>query len=381
MKNWKIFFLCAALLGVTAVSCSDSDEPTVPVQSEDENNGNGGGNGGNDDNDRPTLSDVTVEAFYGGDYNEAGTGNLWLNISQGDFSIEYDDFDEITGYVGNGSVVTIDLNQALAANPDQVSLAAGTYSVDLTESFAEGTVNGTESYVMRVVDGQVSQQAFVSGSVTITDHGEKIYTVACDLTTSEGEAFTESYTILCRPFNRSGEGIMSNLDKDVEVDDLTQALFLYEGDLYETGESDLYIVILGADDFDLNTNYGLGNSLMLYFNVEPGSSTGIPSGTYDQFVDIETAESLPVGSCLTGLYYYGTYLGCWYMNTGNQYEARLCEGAIEVENNGGSYTIRGELKTGDDRTVAFTYAGTPTFVDDASASFSVKKHSVRPLKR
>lgn len=111
MKNWKIFFLCAALLGVTAVSCSDSDEPTVPVQSEDENNGNGG------NNDRPTLSDVTVEAFYGGDYNEAGTGNLWLNISQGDFSIEYDDFDEIAGYTGTGSVVTIDLNQALAPIP------------------------------------------------------------------------------------------------------------------------------------------------------------------------------------------------------------------------------------------------------------------------
>lgn len=373
MKNWKILFLCAALLGVTAVSCSDSDEPTVPVQSEGENNGNG-------DNDRPTLSDVTVEAYYGGDYYEASTGNLWINFSQGDFSIEYDDFDEITGYTGTGSVVCIDLNQALAADPDQVSLAAGTYSVDLTESFAEGTVNGSESYILNVVDGQASQQTFTAGSVTITDLGEKIYTVACDLTTSEGEAFTASYTVLCRPINRTGEGVMSNLDKDVEVDDLTQALFLYEGDLFESGESDLYIVVLGADDFDLNTNYGLGNSLMLYLNVESGSSTGIPSGTYDRFVDIETAESLPAGSCLSGLFYYGTYMGCWYLNAGNQFEARLCEGAIEVENNGGSYTIRGELKTGDDRTVTFTYAGTPTFVDDAS-SFSVKKHSVRPLKR
>lgn len=374
MKNWKIFFLCAALLSMTAVSCSDSDEPTVPVQSEGENNGEG------DNNERPELTDVTVEAYYGGDYYEMGTGNLWINFSQGDFTIEYDEYDEVSGYTGTGSVVCIDLNQALAADPDQVSLVAGTYSVDLTESFAEGTVNGAESYVLNIEDGQATQQTFAAGSVTITDLGDKIYTVDCDLTTSEGETFVVAYTILCRPINRSGEGVMSNLDKDVEVNDLSQALLLYEGDLYESGESDLYIVVLGADDFDLNTNYGLGNSLMLYLNVKLGSSTGIPSGSYDQFVDIETAESLPAGSCLSGLFYYGTYMGCWYMNPGNQYEARLCEGAVEVENNGGSYTIRGELKTGDNRKVTFSYAGTPMFVDDA-ASFSVKKHSVWPLKR
>ena len=370
MKNWKIFFFCAAFLGMMAVSCSDSDE----------NNGNGGNGGGNGEDNRPTLSDVRVEAYYGGDYYEVGTGNLWINFSQGNFSVEYDDFDDISGYTGTGSVVCLDLNQTLAPNPDQVSLVAGTYLVDLTESFAEGTVNGSESYILNVVDGQASLQTLTAGSVTITDLGEKIYTITCNLTTSEGDSFKTSYTVLCRPINRTGEGIMSNLDKDVEVDDLSQALFLYEGDLFETGESDMYIVVLGADDFDLSTNYGLGNSLMLYFNVEPGSSTGIPSGTYDQFIDIETAESLPVGSCLSGLFYYGTYMGCWYLCTGEQYEACLCGGAIEVENNGGSYTIRGELKTGDDRTVTFTYAGTPIFAND-TYSTSVKRNSVRQLKR
>lgn len=374
MKNWKIFLLCAALLGMTAVSCSDSDEPTVPVLPGDENNG------GNDNDGRPTLSDVTVEAYYGGDYYEAGTGNLWINLSQGDFTIEYDEYDEITGYTGTGSVVCIDLNQALASDPDRVSLAAGTYPVVLSEEFAEGTVNGAESYILNVVDGEASEYSFTEGSVTITDLGERIYTISCDLKCSNGADFTVDYTVLCRPINRSGEGIMSNLDKDVAVEDLTQALFLYEGDLYETGESDLYVVILGADDFDLNTNYGLGNSLMLYLNVEPGSSTGIPSGKDDRFVDIETAESLPAGSCLTGLYYYGTYMGCWYLNYGNQYEARLCEGGVEVENNGASYKLRGEMKTGDGRTVAFSYSGTPIFVDDAS-SFSVTKRASRSLKR
>lgn len=172
---------------------------------------------------------------------------------------------------------------------------------------------------------------------------------------------------------------MSNLDKDVAADDLTQALFLYEGDLYETGESDMYIVILAAEDFDLAANYGLGNSLTLYMNVEPGSSTGIPSGTYDTFIDIEEAEGLPAGSCVSGLFYYGTYMGCWYFNMANQYEARLVGGSVEVENNAGTYTVRGTLKTADDRSVAFSYSGTPDFYDDAE-SFSVGTAGLQPRR-
>ncbi len=44
------------------------------------------------------------------------------------YEIEYDEYDEITGYTGTGSVVCIDLNQALASDPDRVSLAVGDLS-------------------------------------------------------------------------------------------------------------------------------------------------------------------------------------------------------------------------------------------------------------
>lgn len=365
MKNWKKLLWCAALAicGTMLVSCSDEDESQQNIE-------------GPVGPETPavTLSDVTVEAYYAGDYNEAGTGNLWINIAQGDIGVEYDDFDDTEVYTGTGWVLCIDLNQTLADDPDKVVLEPGTYSVDTTESYAEGVINAEESYLLNVVDGEGASQAVTAGSVTITALGDLIYTIECDLTVADGTKVKDTYTVLCRPMNRSDEGVMSNLDKDIVVDDLTQGLFLYYGDLFETEESEMYVVILAADDFDLYSNYGRGNNVTLYLNVEQGSAAGIPSGTYDTFIDIEEAESLPAGSCLSGLYSWGTFMGCWYLNLSNQYEARLVDGSVEVENNADIYTLRGSLLDANGNTVSFSYTGTPAIYAD---TYSVKSAGLR----
>lgn len=360
MRKLIRLFACAAMVSLAAISaaCSD-DEPS--------NGGENGGNGGNGGGETE-LSDIGVMAYYTGDYYEVGTGNTYINFSTGDIEVEYDDFDEPVGYIGTGTVLCIDLNHALAADPDQVVLAAGTYTVDNSENYAAGTVNGSDSYLLDVVDGVATECTFTSGSVAIESLGDKIYKFDYDLVGSNGAAVKGSYTVLCRVINRSEEGVMSNLDADVEAKDLTEALFVYEGDLYETEQSDIYLVMMGDEDFDIATNYGPGNSIMLSLCVEPGSSNGIPAGTYDAFVDINTADELPVGSCIAGMYYWGQYLGCWYFNDTLQYESSLCGGSLTVANDGGVYTISGTLLDGKGRSVEIRYSGTPAIVDDTRAS-------------
>ena len=358
MRKWMNLAVCTAIAvsGTILASCSD-DEPA-----------NGGGNGGGNGSGEIELSDAGVMAYYTGDYYEVGTGNVYINFTQGDITAEYDEFDDLTGYSGTGSVLCIDINQALSSDPDQVVLTAGTYIVDASESYAAGTVNGSDSYLLDVVDGVATECTFTSGSVAIESLGDKIYKFDYDFVGSNGAAVKGSYTVLCRVINRSEEGVMSNLDADVEAKDLTEALFVYEGDLYDTGESDIYLIMMGDKDFDIETNYGPGNSIMLSLCVEPGSSNGIPAGTYDAFVDIDTAEELPAGSCIAGMYYWGQYLGCWYFNDTLQYESSLCGGSLTVANDGGAYTIGGTLLDGKGRSVEIRYSGTPVIIDDTRAS-------------
>ena len=86
---------------------------------------------------------------------------------------------------------------------------------------------------------------------------------------------------------------MSNLTGDCEVAEFAQGSQTYLGDLFETGESEMYMVVLADDDYDLNTNFGLGQSIILYLNVPNGSSEGVPAGTYEGLLDAYTAVSLP----------------------------------------------------------------------------------------
>lgn len=365
MRKLINLLACTAIVSLCAVAVSCSDN-------EPEKGGNGGGN---------ELSDVTVMAYYAGDYYEVGAGNIYINFSHGNISEEYDEYGDITGYAGTGSVLCIDLNQALADDPDHVVLTAGTYTVDDTESYAIGVVNGLDSYYLNVVNGNAEQCTFTSGSVAIENLGDNIYKFDYDLTGSNGEAVKGSYKTLVRVINRSDEGVMSNLDTDIKANDLTKAMFVYEGDLYETGESDMYIMMLGDKDFDISTNYGPGNCVMLTLNVTPGASDGIPAGTYSSFVDILFADELPVGSCVAGLYFWGQYFGCWYFNDSMQYEAALWDGSVKVEKSGETYTVTGTLLDGVGHSVEFTYSGTPVIVDDTqAASLSARKSTFKLRK-
>lgn len=98
---------------------------------------------------------------------------------------------------------------------------------------------------------------------------------------------------------------------------------------------------------------------MLSVNVTPGSSTGIPSGTYT-VIDALTADDYDVNTLLSGVYEpaYGGYFGAWYFSTTGKVEASLRSGTVTVTNRGGNeYTFEIDLKDGYGHRITGSYAG------------------------
>ena len=187
---------------------------------------------------------------------------------------------------------------------------------------------------------------------------EGYYVIDAALTLSDGSEYAYSFVGAISFLNRSGEGQMSNLTQDIEIKGLSQGLLAYGGVVF-TETSDLYTVILAGPDYDLGNNYGQSDALMLSVNVTPGSSDGIPSGTYT-VIDALTADDYDVNTLLSGVYEpaYGGYFGAWYFSTTGKVEASLRSGTVTVTNRGGNeYTFEIDLKDGYGHRVTGSYAG------------------------
>ncbi len=304
----------------------------------------------------PPAERVATQAFYGGDRYDAGTGNIWINFIS---EMEYDELEET--YIGPGFIVCLDFNTALAANPDFATLAAGTYTVEATDTHAAFTLNTADgdSYVTRYdAAGSSVQRTVTGGTVTVAADGDR-YTIDAKLRLDDGSAYDCRFEEPIRFINRTGEGQMSNLTQSVVLDDLTQGLVVYQGEAF-TESSDLYLVLLAGPDYDLDINYGASDAVMLSLNVAPGSRDGIPSGTYT-IIDAETADDYAPNTALSGVYdaTYGGYFGTWYFSTRDMVEASMRGGSVTVtRGEGNRYTFELHLKDGYDNAVEGTFAGT-----------------------
>lgn len=297
---------------------------------------------------------ILVSGFYGADFNESGAGNIWINFSEGElFQNEYD---EITG---TGQVICVDFNIPLASDPDFVKIPDGTYEVSLEETYAEGEINGGDSYVISAENDKLIYDyvPFKSGSATFETIENIGYKVTLDIVLDNGDALAYEYIGPIRPRDGSGEGKGSNLTADVEIAGLTQGSMTYWGDITEMGTSECWAVSLGDKDYDLLTDYGLGQSLLLYLNVPIDTpDDNLPAGNFKGLVAFGEEEA-PAWTGFKGLSMYGAYLGCWYMHLEEQYEASLVDGEVEVKLNGDIYTISGALKDGHGNTISFKYEG------------------------
>ena len=101
------------------------------------------------------------------------------------------------------------------------------------------------------------------------------------------------------------------------------------------------------------------DALMLSVNVTPGSSDGIPSGTYT-IIDANTADDYDVNTALSGVYEptYGGYFGSWYFSTENRIEASVRGGSVTITDNGNdNYTFEIALEDGYGHKITGTYSG------------------------
>ncbi|MCM1293549.1 MAG: hypothetical protein NC111_00580 [Bacteroides sp.] len=348
LRKFAVLTLCSALaMGFAA--CSDDDY-----------------NNGGPVVDPPTsvvtpTEGVTVEGYYKGDIYDASTGNLWINFISDD--LQWDDFDE--DYTGTGNLICLDFNTTLASNPDFATLADGEYKTDTDGNHAEFTVNVSDgdSYVVKYVNSTATEYEVTAAELTVLTDGE-YKVIKGKLTLDDGSVDDFEYVGEISIINRTGEGNMSNLEGDVTVAGLTQGVAIYYGETF-TETSDLYMVVIAGEDYDLDENYGNAPCVWLAVNVTPGSNTGIPTGTYN-LIDAMDADDYEVGSALSGVYEesLGGFFGTWYFHTLAAQEASMQSGTINVVNNGdGTYKITFDLKDGYGHSVKGTYNGALSLED------------------
>lgn len=344
MRKTKLFLRCLGTITLMAFSACSDDTPVAT----------GGGNDGDGGKIEP-VEVIYTEAFYKGDLYETGTGNLWINF-RSDMKLDA----ETGNYIGPGYVLCLDFNTALAENADFAKLAEGTYKSEETDTHNAFTLNVADgdSYLTRYeADGTSTMLEIVYGTVAvITDQGR--YQLDATLTLEDGSDYPYTFDGELVFINRSDEGKWSNLTDDVSVSGLSQALIAYSGQAF-TETSDLYIILLAGPEYDLGENYGMSDALMISVNVPPGTSDGIPSGTYTM-IDMETADDYPVGTALSGVFNmtYGGYFGTWFYSTKNKQESSMRNGEIIVTNSGdGSYTIKFSLQDGYGHRIDGSYKG------------------------
>lgn len=380
-----LLLLALAAFGTTVVSCSDDDDPAQTEQNDPDNpdNPDDPDNPDNpddpDDPDTPAtpvpaLGEVWGTSYYFGANDNGTTASLCIAVASKGLTIYEDEDSWETVYEGTGALIYFSVNIALPANPDTVTVPEGTYVLDAAGSQEAGTFNAADgdSYYTAAMEGYLlaDMEEITGGEVEVTAAGDDTYRLRYDFTTASGLRVQSECTAVLRPVNYSEEGEFSNLRGDVSLNVLTQCGLIYYGDLYETGESEYYTIILGDENIDLDYMDGPGDCLMLTLNVAPGSADGIPAGSYDAWVDLtdDELESLPAGSCIMGYIEWIYYGGSWYFNTAEQYEARLTAGSVEVTRNGSAYTISGTVQDGYGHAVAFSYEGTPLFIDESEDS-------------
>ena len=334
-KNLFVVSLCSfAALNFTSCSDDDDNTPNLPEEPVE------------------TPTTMNVEGYYKGDIYDNGTANLWVNFISKD--LKYDDDEE--DYTGTGDIVCLDFNTTVASNPDLPTLADGTYTAADTQDDFTINIDG-ESYVVKYTNSVSSEYEVIGGTATVSHSGANTV-ITAQLELENGEIYEFEYTGPVAIYNRSGEGQMSNLSGDVTLNDLTQGVAMYYGEAF-TETSDHYILVLAGKDFDLETNYGESASVMLGLNVTPGSTTGVPSGTYT-VIDAMDADDYEPNTCLSGVYdpTYGGFFGTWYFNTLSALEASAQSGTVEVTNNGdGNYTIKFNLKDGYGHKITGEYTG------------------------
>ena len=330
----KRFFYLVALMSTMLAACDKSDQTTTPDEPVPPA----------PEQPRTPTEGITTESYYKGEGDTEGVANCWINFVSDDYVM--DDW----GDVLSGFVLIVDFNTAVAENPDFASLAEGTYVFsENTEAF---TVSGATKTAC--ADNRNVETHFVGGSVEVARQGE-LYKIDCLFIADDGTEEELSYVGDVTFINRSAQGQMSNLKGDVTTGELTQGYFgLFGESLFEDADSEMAMMVLAGDDFDLEVFYGNSDSICIYFNIPVGADE-IPDGTYT--VLSPDSEEIPAGTLVPGLKEGLTIYGTWFFSTERKLEVSVRGGSLTVSHEGNIFDIELELLDGYGNKIEGSYHG------------------------
>lgn len=323
--------------------------------------------------------------YYAGDYNEVGTDNIYFSLLTGE--LEYNEDTE--AYYGNAELCCIDFNiEAITSqyDKDHAVLPCGTYTVNGSD-YAAGTINADDSYVIKVVNDvvEIDEVTVKSGTVTISEASSASSSkrkISIDIVLSDDTPYSfeyEGYAVLS---NTCTDSKLTNLFDDVNVTSLCCASMANMGNLDGSETTETWVFSIGDKYYDLTTDYGPGESILLYVNLEPGLDA-VPAGHFDTFANLmdEDFEGFQPNTLISGITFYGLYMGCWYTCPARTQEASLAAGTVDItpgENNGDgvyNYTISGNLTDAYGKEVKFSYSGPVEMMYYEVESYSLKSSS------
>lgn len=299
--------------------------------------------------------DVCLEAkylvteYWGSEYTP-GADNFSVIIAENEFMMD------IGGAsLSEGSYYCLDIYTPITANG---KLPAGTYTLDMTESYAAGTIDGTISSLIKVdANGNFITDdegtPFSEATLVITENHVELTAVIDNET--HYVTFSGEFEYIDSAIGGGDILRTTTLTNDVEVEG-EAALFVAEYDEYDYDSA--YIMVM-----ENYGEYGAGDGALFMLEVALAEGSTNISGTYsveDGTLNIGTLDA------------YGMW-GSWYFDTidgelGSKYAA-LQGGSVTFNHDGDSCAMTLDCSDIEGHTIKATLSG--AFISDSPAPESL----------
>ena len=311
----------------------------------------------------PVEYDVTMEASaFSGNYFGQQFGNnmeyrYFVYLSDGDtFALENDHYYQFEIFSNEG-----------AADPENIKLPAGTYTLGVSGETAAGTFTPNISvYVDNTEGGRPF--LFESGEIVVSYDGDNIV-VDATLVDDAGYSHHVTYTGPCIiDEDSSGSG---------DLEDVTFEAVFCDGEYYGSqyslnGEFNYFVLLsdLGLDDEGYAVFGGHYYSIDIFSAEAPSDLANImvPAGTYTIGKEGETAA--------------GTFTPDYtlYTDMASLSEFYIVDGSLTVSHSGTNMVLEGTLIDEAGRTHTVSFTGVPSITDYNSALSSFDSRNPKFVK-
>lgn len=307
---------------------------SVKIKQEGDENGN--------DYDIDLVAKVFDGTYYGHKFS-ATTANYWTVLSDNGYTS--------SGYVKPSSTYfRLDIFASDPADPDNITLAEGTYTYDASSSHTNNTISSFARYIYTDADGGAWEEKFTEATLVVKREGNDYHFELTGITENDMK-FHVVYTGPQKYEDKSASQGPS--DQSTITDDYAAN---FEG---ASAYGDFYGDALGNGTgywaFELQPKGGLGDGLGLKLYSSETTFGDFPTGTYT-VSDSGTANTASKGS-ISGKNLSGSCL--YILQLQNQITgfALLNEGQIEISKTGSTYTITLDVKDELGHKVTGTWTG------------------------